>query len=99
MAGGPEDVHLFPWVISMMRTWETQPKEVKVADKESLENKIDSVHRWLRDESERLHDRYRCLDQKLDVVLRAGGSSKLTPVYALILLAVTFWAGCQVGGL
>ena len=102
MTGSPSDVHLFPWVISMMRTWGTPTKEIKMkvtGDKETLDSKIDRVHDWLREESERIHARYTCLDEKLDGILKAGGSSKLTPVFALILLAVTFWAGFQIGRL
>ena len=60
--------------------------------KETLESKIDRLHRSVQ-------NRYNDLDGKLDGILKDGGSSKLTPVYALILLAVTFWAGCQVGGM
>ena len=97
MTDPPSDVHLFPWVISMMRTWETQTEEVEMTEKvsevkESLTTTLDQIF-------VAGHTRYQALDGKLDQLIGHAESSKLTPVYALILLAVTFWAGCQVGGL
>ena len=92
-------MYLSPWVISMMRTWETQTEEVEMTEQESLESKIDRIHERMGEVSNLILNRYGALDSRLDGILKAGGSSRLTPVYALILLAVTFWAGCQVGGL
>ena len=49
---------------------------------------------------DRAEKSYLAFDKKLDKLLEKGSTgSKFTPVYALLLLAVTFWAGCQVGGL
>ena len=47
---------------------------------------------------DRAEKSYLAFDVKLDKLLEKGSVSKLTPVYALILLLVTFWAGYQVGG-
>ena len=68
-------------------------------NRDSLHDKIDALHERIREEARLLRDRYEFFDGKLDKLLEKGSVSKLTPVYAAILLAVTFWAGCQVGGL
>ena len=36
---------------------------------------------------------YTALDKKIDVVLKAGKASKLTPVYSLIILGLAIWVG------
>ena len=48
---------------------------------------------------DRAEKSYLAFDGKLDKLLEKVSVSKLTPVYSAILLAVTFWVGCQVGGL
>ena len=64
------------------------------------ETKLDFLHGRILKEVELLRNRYESFDGKLDKLLeKVGTGSKLTPVWALILLALTFWAGCQVGGL
>ena len=54
-----------------------------------IEKLLNEAHRKL----DRAEASYLAFDKKLDKVLSQGKTSKLTPVYSLLLLALVFWVG------
>ena len=55
----------------------------------NIEELIKEAHEKL-DKAEK---HYTELDKKIDVVLHAGKTSKLTPIYSLIVLGFAIWVG------
>ena len=55
-----------------------------------------NIEKLLKEAHEKLdktEKHYNALDAKLDAVLLAGKSSKLTPVYSIVVLVLIFWVG------
>ena len=54
-----------------------------------IENLLKEAHAKL----DRAEKSYLAFDKKLDRMIEQGRTSKLTPVYSFVLLALVFWVG------